>query len=520
MAITKGTYTPFAAPAAPSTTTIATSSFDSSGAGLLVSGAIFEGADTTVVFSDNKGNTWQTAIVNLASNEFSVRCAMGWCVPTTVGSGHVITGTLGAARTNRRIDALNVNGNFSAADALITSANLDGSGTAVDAGTLVTTTAAILCQVVGDNAGQTFTQGPGGWVKDSTTAGSHFQSRVEAAGGTFDPAGTLGAGYDWSSVAMAFKETAVAAIGKTLRRFPNKGALRQNYGARTIGFRQGIAQVASTTNLDISTPGSITLAGQSVTMGVGVALSTQGSITLAGQSVTMGLGVAPGAGAITIAGQSVTSNLGLAVSTQGSISINGQAIALAQITALAIDTAGSITLAGQSVAMALGLAPSSGSITIAGQAVTLAASGSQAMAIDVPGSISILGQDVALFNSTPVDVGIGGGGGGGLGGKWEEKSTALRTVRRRKRKELEEALPEIELPPPAIVEPVSIIPSELADLSQALTVAPVADWADRLLSDQRLRQSIGDDARKLADAEREEQEAILALMILLDEDET
>lgn len=224
MAITEGTFTAYATGAAGGTS-IVSSDFASSGAGLLIAAAIYEGADTTCVFSDDQGNTWETAVRNLAAAQFSVRSAMSWCVPaTTVGSGHNVTCTFGASRTNRAICVLNVGGNFSSSDAIAaTSQNADGNGSICDAGSLVTSAAAILVQCAGDNAALSWTQGSG-WSKKGTAAGRHFQLRIEAAGGTFDPVSGNSLAYDWTTVAMAFKETAGGG-GATI----NIAPLIQNY---------------------------------------------------------------------------------------------------------------------------------------------------------------------------------------------------------------------------------------------------------------------------------------------------
>lgn len=119
---------------------------------------------------------------------------------------------------------------------------------------------------------------------------------------------------------------------------------------------------------------------------------------------------------------------------------------------------------------------------------------------------------------TPPDVPTtGGGGGGSLGGKWEEKSTALRTVRRKRK--LAESVPDeiVTYTYPPTVEPIHIGPIDISKLAESLVTAPVHNLADRLISDQRLRQSIGDDAERLAKLEQEEHEAIAILLMLLDE---
>lgn len=163
-----------------------------------------------------------------------------------------------------------------------------------------------------------------------------------------------------------------SGMGAVIARAEGPG--RAPFMARKFpGFKQGQTAAAGVNlTLDIDTPGSITVAGQSMTMTLGVAVSTQGSITVAGQSVGL--------------------TLGLAVSSPGSITVAGQSMTFAMNVALG---AGSITVAGQSVLMNIGVDLSAaGSITIQGQAVTTAFS------IDLqPGSITINGQDVTLLDS-------------------------------------------------------------------------------------------------------------------------
>lgn len=208
VAITKGTFTEYAG-ADGSASSVTSSSFDSSGAGLLIAVATWEDVNSSgLTFSDNKGNTWETAIVEDGGGLSGAHSAMAWSVPTTVGTGHTVTCSFGVSAPFRRVAVLNVNGTFSSASALDASSKAHTTSATADAGSLTTSAAAILVHGVADYNGLTFTQGTG-WTKDSATTGRHFQSRIEAGSGTFDPSGTLSAGgYSNANVSMAFKEAA------------------------------------------------------------------------------------------------------------------------------------------------------------------------------------------------------------------------------------------------------------------------------------------------------------------------
>jgi len=208
--ISKGTFVAYTG-GDGGATTVDSSSFDSTGVNLLIAAAGWEDTNSSgLTFTDNKGNTWQTALV---AEGVSAKCAMAWCVPSVVGAGHVVTCNYGASVPFRRIAVLPVLGTFNAGDALDASASASVTTSAnCDAGSLTTTAAAILVHAAIDYGGETFTQGAG-WTKDSATTGRHMQSRIEAAGGTFDPAGTIGAAQHNGNVAFAFKEGAAPALG-------------------------------------------------------------------------------------------------------------------------------------------------------------------------------------------------------------------------------------------------------------------------------------------------------------------
>jgi hypothetical protein len=206
VAISKGTFVAYSG-ADGAATSVTSSAFDSTGAGLLIAIAGWEDGDSSgLTFSDN---VWQTAVVEDGGAGADPHSAMCWCVPTDKDAAHTVTCNFGASVVFRRIAVLPVVGNFSSIDALIatTQTLFSTHASSADAGTLTTSDAAILVQSVIDYNGRTGTAGSG-WTKDSATTGRHFQSRVEASGGTFDPALGLSAAAleQFSTIAMAFKE--------------------------------------------------------------------------------------------------------------------------------------------------------------------------------------------------------------------------------------------------------------------------------------------------------------------------
>lgn len=191
---------------------LASSTFDSTGAGLIVYGFIHEGAPTTYSISDNKSNTsWATPFeVDHTDGDMSIMVT--WHKAPAVGTGHVITVTPGANRPYRYGLGVCVNGNFSGANIEAatpqTAQGTTGSPYDVDAGSLVTSAAAICLQFTANYNGYNSTPGTG-WTEDSDTIGGRYlQSRVEASGGTFDPVHNIGNVADWASIALAFKEDA------------------------------------------------------------------------------------------------------------------------------------------------------------------------------------------------------------------------------------------------------------------------------------------------------------------------
>lgn len=206
----------------------------------------------------------------------------------------------------------------------------------------------------------------------------------------------------------------------------------------------------------VDTPGSLTLTGQTVTLGVS-ANPSAGALTLTGQSPTLTLSTTPTAGALTLTGQTVTLTISanpsagaltltgqaptLTVSTQpnaGQITLSGAtditldmptpAVEVPQaqprpfltviqpfhgppilaeqrfeafppIVTVTVDP-GQLTLTGQTVTLSVSATPSAGSLTLNGQAPTITLTSSPSA-----GSLTLTGQGVTLTISANPSAG-------------------------------------------------------------------------------------------------------------------
>jgi hypothetical protein len=251
----------------------------------------------------------------------------------------------------------------------------------------------------------------------------------------------------------------------------------------------------------IDTPGQITIAGQSVTASIGVALSVNGQITVAGQSVTPALTIPITNGAITVAGQLVTASIGVALSTNGQITVAGQSVStsLGGNLSLGIDTPGQVTIAGQSVTTSIGIALGNGAITVAGQSVTAALgavisspgqitingqsvalqiAGNVSVDIDVPGQITLAGQDITLLLSQTASGSSSNGFGGG--GSWISERQN-REHGKRLRKQLEEILDDLpdiyaQMTRTPQAKEVAAIVKPYADTKKQIPPTQTVDW--------------------------------------------
>jgi adhesin HecA-like repeat protein len=152
----------------------------------------------------------------------------------------------------------------------------------------------------------------------------------------------------------------------------------------------------------VTNPGAITLTGQTVNTSVAtVATITPGALTLAGQSVLLRQSQAVGAGAITLTGQTVN----IAVATVASVSVPG-ALTLAGQTVLLrtsiVSNPGAVTFTGQAVTTLVATVSTvtPGAITLTGQAVLL-----RNTVTTVPGALTLTGQTVATSRTVSVSAG-------------------------------------------------------------------------------------------------------------------
>jgi len=218
MAISKGAIVDFSG-AAGSAGSVTSTSFDSTGGGLLAFAVVHEGAPTSYTFTDSKsGANWVTPIEQDHTTNGDFSMAVSYCWSPNVGTAHTVTCTFGAARTFRYIGGIVLNGTFGSASILAATTQqaqgvTDGVGPDVDAGSLVTDAAAFLMQFVGNYNGHAISIPGTDWIADANGVGGRsYQTRNEAGSGTFDPVCALAGTTDYVTIAVAFKETAGGAV--------------------------------------------------------------------------------------------------------------------------------------------------------------------------------------------------------------------------------------------------------------------------------------------------------------------
>lgn len=146
-------------------------------------------------------------------------------------------------------------------------------------------------------------------------------------------------------------------------------------------------------------PGSVTVAGQAMTLGLSLAQGT-GAATIAGQSATMAESLALGAGSISVVGQLIalsnSGNLSLAIDA-GGIAVAGQPATLKfQMN----SGAGAAAVAGQAIGFGYGLSTADGAIGLSGGDLALTVSGNRTLSVD-PGQIVLVGQSMKLSSVAP-----------------------------------------------------------------------------------------------------------------------
>lgn len=196
---------------AASGTTLTTATFDSTGYTHVTCFAKHEGASgATQTFSDNKGSSGVTYYTEERHTNDDLSAQMGMFPIASPGTGHTVTMTLSAARSYRGMVVWLVNATGGSLTLDVQSV-AEGTGTAIDAGSLATTAATVSFMGVGEYAGGSFTNGSG-WTEDYDS--SHYgQSRADASG-TLDPVCTASGSMDWVACSASFKEPAAAAASR------------------------------------------------------------------------------------------------------------------------------------------------------------------------------------------------------------------------------------------------------------------------------------------------------------------
>ena len=206
MAITKGTTSLDRGDAAANT--IDCTAFNSVGVNAIVVGFSHEGAPVGETVSDNNSNGYSRVdLIDHTNTDMSV--SMYVVFNPTTSSSHVITMTYdgGATRPFRNVGVWPVFGNFDTASQE-TQSSAQGNSTTIDAGSLTTAGASgLFTWLVNYNARAV---APGsGWTEDQDNNGREMESRLEPAGGTFDPSGTMSPNSDWVGIAVALKEVII-----------------------------------------------------------------------------------------------------------------------------------------------------------------------------------------------------------------------------------------------------------------------------------------------------------------------
>jgi len=193
-----------------SSTTIAVT-VDSTGYTHIVLFVKHEGTPTTITAADNKGSGAFNLLTKVDHTNNGLSSRLEWVKIGTPGTSHTVTVTFGASKPYRRLVVWGVNSGTGELAVDVESV-AQGSGTAIDAGSLVTTAATVSFMGVGEYTSTNYSPGSG-WTEDLDSA-IHAQSRADAAG-TLDPVCTSLASMDWTANAAAFKE--VSNGGSTSR---------------------------------------------------------------------------------------------------------------------------------------------------------------------------------------------------------------------------------------------------------------------------------------------------------------
>jgi hypothetical protein len=188
--------------------TVASPAFDSTGYDVALMVVKWEGPNTTVTVSDNKGSGSYTALTKVNHSNGDLNIQAFWKHIGTPGASHIVTASFVDISPYQGVGVWLVNSSTGSTLSLDTESVAQGFGSTHDAGSLVTTAAAALFFAGGSYATHDHTVGSG-WTLDAEGSAAEYlayQSRLESAAGTFDPAATSNTSSDWVAVSMAFKE--------------------------------------------------------------------------------------------------------------------------------------------------------------------------------------------------------------------------------------------------------------------------------------------------------------------------
>jgi len=188
-------------------TSIAVTGLNTTGYTHLIVFVKHEGASTTITAADNKGSGAYNGLTIEDHTNGDLHSRLLWVKLGTPGTSTDVTVTFGAGRPYSRIAVWGVTSGTGEL-ALDAQSNNEGTTTAIDAGSLVTTAATVSFMGVGEYSSRNYTAGSG-WAEDLDNV-IFCQSRADASG-TLDPTATADGDMDWTANSASFKEAAGGA---------------------------------------------------------------------------------------------------------------------------------------------------------------------------------------------------------------------------------------------------------------------------------------------------------------------
>lgn len=176
----------------------------------------------------------------------------------------------------------------------------------------------------------------------------------------------VGSTFGFVLGAVAFK-AAPSGVSRPLPQFPNRGPLRQNYGPRVLGFKQGLAAAAA--SIDIASAGVLVITATGSLTAIGT-LNAAAALVITGAGSLTATGTLTAAGVLVITGTAALTSTGTLASA-GTAVIVGAATLTAQGT---LAVAGTLVINGAAALTGIGSLASAGTLVINGAANLTAAS--------------------------------------------------------------------------------------------------------------------------------------------------